>query len=113
MDEKNKYDVAIERLLAAEDFKKAVYRAWEDPAGDESGCLFSFVTPNSNSMCQGKDHGCLTQVKLGLYPAYTEALTKAIREDERIPDKWDGITPETLPVFKEWQERIDKELNRT
>ena len=113
MSEKNKYDLAIERLLAAKDYRRAIYNAWMDTTTDENGCLFSFVSPTGRSPYQGEDCGCLTQVKYGIYNASTPELTQAIRKDEHIPNSWDGITPELLPVFKEWQERIDKELNRT
>lgn len=37
-------------------------------------------------------------------------LTHAIRSDDRIPENAREITLEHLPVFKEWQERLDKEI---
>ena len=108
---KNKYDVAIENLLAAKDFREAVNDAWNYPSSEISGCLFSFVSPDGRA---GNDYkyGCLTQIKATIRIACTRELTETIRKDERIPDCLSGITPETLPVFKEWQERIDKELGR-
>ncbi len=56
--------------------------------------------------------GCLTQVKKDYKEAATINLTKAIRADPRIPREPEYITIDDLPVFAEWQRRIDKELNR-
>jgi hypothetical protein len=39
-------------------------------------------------------------------------LTKAIRADARIPEGPQWITVNDLPVFAEWQRRLDKELKR-
>lgn len=74
--------------------------------------------------CIGKDiigvayAGCLTTIKR--YPDNStpikaiinghvhEGITQAIIADERIPARYTDITVEMLPVFKEWQERIDE-----
>ena len=56
--------------------------------------------------------GCLTMIRGSGEVAQTEELTRQIREDERIPMCVDEITVESLPVFAEWQRRLDKELGR-
>ena len=40
----------------------------------------------------------------------TPELTKAIRKDPRIPKLPKNITVADLPVFAEWQRRLDKEI---
>ena len=39
-------------------------------------------------------------------------LTDEIQADTRIPKTWDDITLEDLPVFSEWQRKLDKYYNR-
>lgn len=56
--------------------------------------------------------GCLTQVKCHYKDAETKELTTAIRADERLPNDGDDITHEMLPVFAEWQRRMDVMLDR-
>jgi hypothetical protein len=57
--------------------------------------------------------GCLTQIRKNKYKGafingkYEEELTNEIRNDERIPTEGASITVEHLPVFAEWQRRID------
>lgn len=52
--------------------------------------------------------GCLTQIRRGGNWSYTAELTAAIRADERIPKDVADITVADLPVFAEWQRKIDK-----
>ncbi len=59
--------------------------------------------------------GCLTTIRhsKGSDNVYIngkpdEMLAKEIAADERLPMTDTDITIESLPVFKEWQERIDK-----
>ena len=64
--------------------------------------------------------GCITHIRNPhlnrIVFAYSETLrdrlTKEIREDERIPTRGDLIKISDLPVFAEWQRRLDKELLR-
>lgn len=63
------------------------------------------------------DAGCLTMIKKGGCYAYINGeknleITEAIRNDGRIPSDPKYIKPEDLPVFKEWQERIDMMSNK-
>lgn len=100
----DKYDEAVAYLTARPD---EIYDSW---LCAES--LFQFVEPidgNDEKVC-----GCLTEIR-GSYDicAWTDELTAAIRADERLPRNAEDITPAHLPVFAEWQRRIDKELGRT
>ncbi len=55
--------------------------------------------------------GCLTIIKGNKdYEAYTHELTKAIHADDRIPKNFADIMVEDLPVFAEWQRKIDAEF---
>lgn len=77
--------------------------------------LFAIVAPKGEGLRRlpcGECCGCLTQIRSRQCVAWTEVLTKAIRADDRIPDDPDDITPAHLPIFAEWQRRIDRELGR-
>lgn len=59
--------------------------------------------------------GCLTMIRGGgsqnkayIKGEYNEELAIAIAKDERLPNSSYHITPAHLPVFKEWQMKIDK-----
>jgi hypothetical protein len=58
--------------------------------------------------------GCLTQIRSDpqWYSGPTPELTAAIRADERIPLGPRSIRVADLPVFVEWQRRIDEEVER-
>ncbi len=60
----------------------------------------------------GKICGCLPQIREGGYVAELPSLTREIRADKRLPTKVEDITLEHLPVFAEWQRRLDRELGR-
>jgi len=105
----DKYDKAIAYLTQ---HPKEIMDAWYDggvcqlPSAHPAACLFQYAGNSPFKCC-----GCLTMVKNGCR-AETPELTKAIRADERIPNGCEAITLEHLPVFAEWQRRLDKELNR-
>lgn len=93
-----------------------VRHAWGDPRLTEGGALFAMVQRGS----RGYDSpGCLTQIRDGrdvdgrqwifavIDCAAREELTLAIASDERIPRDPIDITPECLPVFAEWQKRVN------
>jgi hypothetical protein len=103
---KDQYDKAVAYLTKHPD--KIIY-AWENPDGELGGRLFQFMGTTDG---YGESCGCLTQVKSGIRRAKTPALTKAIRADARIPEGPQWITVNDLPVFAEWQRRLDKELKR-
>lgn len=96
---KDKYDLAIEFLTAN---PEQIPDAWNIPWSHEAGCLFAYT--NSSS-------GCLTQIR-GTPDYYGGTLAQAaeIAADERIPENSSKITVKSLPVFAEWQRRLDREL---
>lgn len=114
----DKYDAAIEFLSKHPDL---IMASWYDiPLNDRKDII------NAHSIahclfqrCGSADCGCLTTIR-GLYDedgnysfAATEALTEAIQNDERIPHDERCIEVSHLPIFAEWQRRLDKELGRT
>lgn len=77
--------------------------------------LFRFVTPHNDCSEQrfdGKLCGCLTSVRRPENVAWTTKLTQEIKRDKRIPVSPRNLKPKHLPVFAEWQRKIDKELKR-
>lgn len=130
----DKYDQAIAYLT---DFPNEIEQAWAQPADHPAGCLFqqasriNLSTGNFEKQhpVEAGEHviciGCLTQIRRDAkdilpvinyvnipYCAITPDLTKEIALDTRIPDSPDRVGLEHLPVFAEWQRRLDKELNR-
>lgn len=131
----DKYDRAIEYLTEHPD---QIVKAWahDCAAGDEpelldgelyppnwTGRLFDVASdhkmysePQPEIALSNEDHrpysGCLTQVAAGTHLAKTAALTLEIRADKRIPTDEYKITVQDLPVFAEWQRKIDRELGR-
>ena len=111
---KDRYDRAVDFLTK---YPEQIEECWgransyvdefgEDALGIEAhkiaGCLFE--------NCGEGATGCLTQISVdyGLVAA-TPEMTKAIREDDRIPRHGSWIAVEDLPVFAEWRRRIDAE----
>ena len=101
----DKYDEAIEYLT---ENPIEIADAWGGPSKYPAGCLFNFCGIDDSS----HTYGCLTQVRAGIMKAQTPELTAEIAADNRIPVHEYDITPADLPVFAEWQRRLDKELNR-
>lgn len=103
---KDKYDKAVEYLTKHPD---EIHFAWNRPHTARGGCLFQYAqnTDSTTEFC-----GCLTQIRGGFEVAQTPELTEAILRDIRLPCDEDDITVDDLPIFAEWQRRIDKELNR-
>lgn len=96
----NQYDEQIKYLT---DCPSGITLEWACAKG-----LFKFVGED----CIGT--GCLTMIrdnprerKAFIKGIQNDELTVEIANDERIPKKYWDITVEHLPVFKEWQERID------
>lgn len=103
----DRYDQEVERLTKE---PERIFGAWFSASP-----LFGFVTPSR--LCDVRDDskscGCLTLVMGEVYVAWTDELTAAIRADERLPKDSSGIGPANLPVFAEWQRKIDAALGRT
>lgn len=109
---KDKYDEQIEELLALNgEFKDIVVSQWSVGRG-----LFAYA--HRGNRMNGITSGCLTMIRANTrgrierprHMAQTEALTREIEADERIPNSVKGITRDNLPIFAEWQRRLDKEL---
>lgn len=103
----DKYDEAIEYLTTN---PEEIENKWHNPS-TMHGCLFQFATPTGHA--KGAS-GCLTLIRRDhdLRVLGRPDLTEAIRNDTRIPILSGDIRVEHLPVFAEWQRRLDKELNR-
>jgi hypothetical protein len=109
---KDIYDKEVERLT---ENPKLIHDAWM--FGEDHSPLFDCVC-KSRGM-NDETFGCLTQIrnhKRGVvdifFPtvAETEELTKEIRKDRRIPKDAEDIRPKHLPIFAEWQRKLDKTL---
>lgn len=108
----DRYDEEVERLT---EHPERIKGSWT--AGMP---LFAFCAPNGKSSsgrpCDRRKCGCPSMVRSESIfgsVAWTPELTTAIRADERIPRLANEIRPEHLPVFAEWQRKIDDALDRT
>lgn len=118
---KDKYDAAIEYLTQN---PSEIYEAWNGPVDHVAGCLFQAAGHNGTvgmgetfpQRPDGLECGCLTTIRKNdeYIPsvAWTDELTAAIRADDRLPKDPREITVAHLPIFAEWQRRIDAELGR-
>lgn len=106
----DRYDQEVERLTRN---PSKIEDSWS-----MSEPLFDFCTISRSGTTRpdGRLCGCLTFVRknstFGGY-AWTDELTDAIQNDARLPFNAEDIRPKHLPVFAEWQRRIDRELGRT
>ena len=105
---RDKYDEEIEYLSERPDM---IETHWCNPYCRTANGLFGYLDG------RGGTCGCLTLVRQepDLYAGGHRHLAPLIREiaaDTRIPTTPDRITVEDLPVFAEWQRRLDKELGR-
>ncbi len=106
----DKYDHAIDYLNR---HPEEIREAWLSPYVHPGGCLFQFVRRNDCDWT--KQYGCLTSIRCTrgeVYCAETPELTVAIAADTRLPTCASDIRLHHLPVFAEWQRRIDRELGR-
>ena len=108
----DKYDKAVEYLIGCNgNYAYELEEAWKNPQRHKGGSLFQFAGKGA-----AMSIGCLTMIRNGApgccVQAGTSALTKAIKEDERLPRRFEDITKDHLPIFAEWQRCLDKELNR-
>lgn len=119
--EPDKYDRAIAYLT---EHPEQIRDAWSGAYEHPGGSLFRFAGPSAYLDCPDWTKqicGCLTQISKtadwlpddpNKYVAWTPELTEAIAADERIPKRPEHIRVEHLPVFAEWQRKLDRELNR-
>ena len=114
----DKYDEAIAYFTK---YPEEIGEAWA--VGHKHHCLFQMTCGHVCRMDDDEDEdecypaqcGCLTMVREnnGYWKAPTDELTDEISRDQRIPRKREDIRVSDLPVFAEWQRRLDKELCRT
>lgn len=122
MPEQLTYAEAVEYLA---DNPEEIFEAWEWTGIHNAGALFLWCTPSRGGMERNVGPcGCLTMVHNSspFGPvAWTDELTDAIRADNRIPDDMTNFKNELmllpraervarLSVFREWQERLDREI---
>ena len=111
----DKYDRAIAYLT---EFPEAIGDAWSSDGDSPGWPLFQYATPDGKIGARdNRTCGCLTTIRFGHDKdfgsvAWTDELTAAILADERIPRLIGDVTLAHLPVFAEWQRRIDRELGR-
>ena len=98
---KNEYEKQIEYLTENPD---RIGDAWVCGEG-----LFAFCSKSRSGVSSGI--GCLTMIRKD-HHVTSEAFEDEIRTDQRIPVDPLDVRPEHLPVFKEWQEKLDVELER-
>ena len=106
---KDKYDLAVEYLRQ---HPEKIEDVWLEPHDHMAGCLFQFAQKDPYETI--KEAGCLTMIRLyscHKVPSRSD-LTEEIKADTRIPTYVGEITSDNLPVFAEWQRRLDVELKR-
>jgi len=96
----DKYDEEVAYLT---EFSGYIHHAW-----NAANPLFGFVSMTGDEWTGDQQCGCLTQIRVGDKEAWLPELTKEIRADERIPTDAHDITVEDLPVFAEWQRKLDE-----
>jgi hypothetical protein len=111
------YDKAIEYL---KNNPSQIIDVWDDPKSHFSGVLFQSVTPDGMGQTNsyGEFCGDICEVHSNLASAWTDELAEELLEDFRIPEIFAShdykprISIELLPLFAEWQRKIDNALNR-
>lgn len=95
------YDKQIAELTAN---PGEIYMAWESGKG-----LFRILEPPT--LHNIIDSGCLTMIRnssrlhaYNLDKTINEEFSERIRQDERLPSEAMNVTPEHLPIFKQYQE---------
>jgi len=112
MKKQDRYDHAVAYLTAA---PHEICEAWSHPGtwagrvAHPAGCLFR---PAAETHKCDPSVGCLTQIADGHRLAETSEITTMIRADTRIPLSPESITVDDLPVFAEWQRRLDTYFGR-
>lgn len=107
----DRYDEAVAYLTEHPD---KIQATWASPFlhVHTGGALFQTAadTKRDTAIC----YGCLTQIRQlpHFYRSQTPNLTKAILDDDRLPTNEKEITVAHLPIFAEWQRKIDEETGR-
>ena len=107
----DKYQEAVEYLTAN---PSEIQDMWMSAHSHVYGCLFNFVMPNKEDFSNIAECGCLTHIRqgnvlfaIGKNNKRDIKLTNAIRSDNRLPNLSGKISSDHLPIFAEWQRRID------
>lgn len=104
---KNKNDIYEQEVKRLTENPELIRESW-----NKAEPLFKMVNSERHDDSHLLTCGCLTQIKGLGDKAYKDGkedleLTRKIKEDERLPGRAARITAEHLPVFAEWQRRID------
>lgn len=108
----DKYDNAVEFFRKHPD---AVRFAWAKPLSHPHGCLFQWASRTGRPKELSYKEvfcGCLTMIRKN-HQYEVEGrpdLTEEIRSDNRIPKGMSSIRIDHLPIFAEWQRRLDHEI---
>jgi hypothetical protein len=113
------YDRAVKYLTRNPNKIPGAWRSAScHPSVRTRGASLFLIAHNGDRHDHGCSCGCLTQIRGNLdqsrpfYSAETESLFKAIGADDRIPTSHFAIERRHLPIFAEWQRRLDRELGR-
>lgn len=103
------YDRAIAYLT---EHPEEINYHWDDPFKRIGGVLFRFASPTGTWREYDIRCGCLSTIRRGEDFVYSDhgvddLTTTEIRFDLRIPANSGDITPADLPVFAEWQRKLD------
>lgn len=93
---KDMYDEAIDYLTQ---HPEQIGLAWSSPSKHVAGCLFKFVSDESNGGCLTMIHSAPSEFTGGKWHCEIVA-------DDRIPDSSYDIRVKDLLVFAEWQRKI-------
>jgi len=104
------YKTYDEQIAYLNEHPNQILYHWERPS--LWGPLFKKISIEPIGYTE-QNCGCLTQIRnesdrLAYIQGIADLeLTNEIRNDKRIPLEVKDITVDDLPIFKEWQERID------
>jgi hypothetical protein len=102
----DKYDKQIKFLTAN---PERITRQWESGIG-----LFQFIDRSCDDNESNINSGCLTMIRSNMSCVaiinrnVNNEITEQIRNDERIPINSNDIKVEHLPIFAEWQRKVDQ-----
>ncbi len=114
----NEYRKAVEFLLSVpeEKFSDKISEAWYLDPGNEGSPLFYFCNQVLYfRYSNGKEYGCLTEVKRGPQIAFTPELTALIRSNKLLPSRPEDIKQdrEMLEEFARLQELMDETIRES
>jgi hypothetical protein len=116
----HKMDVYDKAMKYLKDNPSKISEIWDDPKSHFSGVLFQAVTPDGTAQENeyGELCGDICEIQSLEASAWTRKLEQEILGDFRIPKLFAShgwkpkITVDMLPIFAEWQRKIDVALSR-